>query len=542
MTGKMCAVAALLAGLWAGSAQAALVISTAATSNVNCSGGVCTATAANAVLNAHDLMVFLVHGDTTLASGSTAQDIEFDTPKHWTSAHTLTLDSYRSITFTQPVMSEGTGGITITTNDGGTAGDVFFTGKGRVVFWNVASSLVINGQSYILVSNITTLASHIAASASGNYALANNYDASVDGTYFHSPVTTNYSGTFEGLGNTIAHLTLQGSAGGFFQTIFVGGSVRDLNLMGEVISVSHNGNVGGLVALNDGAITGVSIIGGSIFTRDTGIGAAGGVVGENCCGTILRSHSSARVSCSHCWAGGLVGENISLIIQSSATGMVKGGNNAEVGGLVGRNQGEIHLSFATGSASTLDSNFVSDMAGGLVGSNEGIIDQCFATGAASGGSGIRHPANHVWVGGLAGNSTGAISRSYSTGSATVGDQGYVGGLAGAGALSSGGFEQISQSYSTDVVSGTSGTSSIGGFIGDDTGSRAPNADTYWDLDTSSISDPSKGAGNKANDPGITGLTTAQFQSGLPAGFDPTIWGESAGINNGLPYLLALQPQ
>ncbi len=49
--------AVLLAGLWAGCAQAALsLVSTAATSNVSCSGGVCTATAANAVLNAHDLM------------------------------------------------------------------------------------------------------------------------------------------------------------------------------------------------------------------------------------------------------------------------------------------------------------------------------------------------------------------------------------------------------------------------------------------------------------------------------------------------------
>ena len=135
MTGKMCAAAALLAGLWAGSAQAALVVSTAATSNVSCSGGVCTATAANAVLNAHDLMVSRAHGDTTLVSGTTAQDIEFDTPIHWTSTHRLTLDSYHAISFTQPVMSEGSGGLTITTNDGGTGGDFIFTGKGRVAFW-----------------------------------------------------------------------------------------------------------------------------------------------------------------------------------------------------------------------------------------------------------------------------------------------------------------------------------------------------------------------------------------------------------------------
>jgi hypothetical protein len=42
MTAKMYAAAVLLAGVWVDSAQAALAISTAATSNVNCSGGVCT--------------------------------------------------------------------------------------------------------------------------------------------------------------------------------------------------------------------------------------------------------------------------------------------------------------------------------------------------------------------------------------------------------------------------------------------------------------------------------------------------------------------
>ena len=67
------------------------------------------------------------------------------------------------------------------------------------------------------------------------------------------------------------------------------------------------------------------------------------------------------------------------------------------------------------------------------------------------------------------------------------------------------------------------------------------ADTYWDTDTSGITDPSQGAGNIANDPGITGLTTQQFQSGLPTGFDPKIWAEKSTINNGLPYLIANPP-
>lgn len=42
--------------------------------------------------------------------------------------------------------------------------------------------------------------------------------------------------------------------------------------------------------------------------------------------------------------------------------------------------------------------------------------------------------------------------------------------------------------------------------------------------------------------GVAGLTTEQLQSGLPAGFDPSIWGEDAKINHGLPYLLANPPE
>jgi hypothetical protein len=32
-----------------------------------------------------------------------------------------------------------------------------------------------------------------------------------------------------------------------------------------------------------------------------------------------------------------------------------------------------------------------------------------------------------------------------------------------------------------------------------------------------------------------------LEAGLPADFDPTIWGENASINGGLPYLLAIPP-
>ena len=44
-----------------------------------------------------------------------------------------------------------------------------------------------------------------------------------------------------------------------------------------------------------------------------------------------------------------------------------------------------------------------------------------------------------------------------------------------------------------------------------------------------------------NDQGITGLTTEQFKSGLPAGFSTAIWKEKAKIDGGFPYLIADPP-
>jgi hypothetical protein len=61
------------------------------------------------------------------------------------------------------------------------------------------------------------------------------------------------------------------------------------------------------------------------------------------------------------------------------------------------------------------------------------------------------------------------------------------------------------------------------------------------MDASGIGNPSQGAGNIANDPGITGLSDTQLKSGLPAGFDKSIWKEKSAINGGNPYLIANPP-
>jgi hypothetical protein len=160
--------------------------------------------------------------------------------------------------------------------------------------------------------------------------------------------------------------------------------------------------------------------------------------------------------------------------------------------------------------------------GGLVGKSDGgTISLSYATGAVSG-----------YAGGLIGGASGTeIADCYAEGSAT-------------GAVQAGGFaagmdreSTILRSYAIGQVSNAN--KYRGGFTGYYDSSTLEN--DYWDLDTSSIGDPSLGCGNTPNCSGVTGLTDAQLKSGLPPGFDPNVWAQDPSINNGYPYLLANPP-
>ena len=178
--------------------------------------------------------------------------------------------------------------------------------------------------------------------------------------------------------------------------------------------------------------------------------------------------------------------------------------------------------------------------GGLVGANigacsgscDGIIDQSYSTGIVAGG-------NDAQVGGLVGsNIGGVITNSYASGAVEGGSSASVGGLIGANDVGNS-SPVIASCYSTGAVSGGSGAS-VGGLIGQDLADPGIT-NAYWDMDTSGVSNPAQGAGNIANDPGITGLSDAQLKSGLPAGFDKKVWKEKANFNGGYPYLIDRPP-
>ncbi len=159
---------AAVAALLATSAQASVQISSSPTQNMNCADGVCSPTAKKANLNATDLANMLATTDVKVVTGSGAVTIGILSPLTWASTNRLTLDANESVNIKAPVVVEGTAGLTIITNDGGTGGDLIFYGKGNVTFWDLSSSLAINGNSYTLVGDIASLAVDIANNPSGS--------------------------------------------------------------------------------------------------------------------------------------------------------------------------------------------------------------------------------------------------------------------------------------------------------------------------------------------------------------------------------------
>ncbi len=219
----------------------------------------------------------------------------------------------------------------------------------------------------------------MSANLAGHYALGSNIDASVTskrnrGAGF-APVgdnSTNFTGTFDGLGHTITGLYINRPS-----TDYVG-------LFGYT---------------NAATIRNVGLVSGSV----TGSNYVGGLMGYNYGGTISNSYNTGNVtsSGSYSYVGGLVGWNHGAITNSYSTGTVTGTNHYYyVGGLVGWISGTISNSYSTGAVTGTNG------VGGLAGVNHySTISNSYSTGSVTGTNG---------VGGLVGynNYGGAITNSY----------------------------------------------------------------------------------------------------------------------------------
>jgi The GLUG motif len=360
-------------------------------------------------------------------------------------------------------------------------------------------SLPAHSQTCIQISTLQQLQGigNSTEPLSGNYCLVNDIDAS--GVVF-VPIGTlsfPFTGTFDGQGHTVNWLTISSSAQyvGLFGVN--SGIIRNVGLTNAIIIGTGNADhVGAFAGLNYGTIENSLV---------TGL-----VTG----GPPLINGGSTTAS----FAGGVAGRNFELISRSHANVQVAGGGTARAGGIVGINYGTVTRSSAAGSFTGGNLSAL----GGLVGWNLGSISQSYATGSVFGGD--NSTSILVDVGGLTGVTQGTVTQSYATGPVSpIAGNGLTGGLIGQVY-----FATVNESYSIGaVMANTGGGESVGGLIGLNSSGNVSNS--YWNVQTS---------GQLAS-AGGTGLTTDAFKSGLPSGFDSSVWAPGSSnqyINSGYPYL------
>ncbi|MBV9571346.1 MAG: hypothetical protein JO056_08905 [Alphaproteobacteria bacterium] len=339
------------------------------------------------MLNVGELQSMLASSDVAVKTGRLAKDIAIDHPLTWSSTSRLTLDAQQSVTINKPVTVMGQGALTIVTNDNGNprnkSGEfIVVPERGSVQFWDKKSSLVIDGQKYKLVYTIKSLAAAIAANPSGFYALAKPYDASKDGTYAASPISTEFAGTVDGLGNAISKLSIRttgNSLYGLFFFVTTDGTIRHLGVLDADMHATQALSLGLLAGGNLGTISRCHTAG-----RAKGaVGNLGGLLGGNG-GSVRYSYADVRLSGRATFEGGLVGyNNRGSIASSYALGPValRDSDFSNVGGLVGDNEGTISNSFAR---SGVKIGIAGDGSyfGGLVGRNETVsnITASYAAG------------------------------------------------------------------------------------------------------------------------------------------------------------------
>lgn len=390
----------------------------------------------------------------TVATGTGNGDIFVNAALNWTADTNLTLTAHRNVVVNENITASGLGASL--SLDPGTGGSFTLASGRRITLSGSQAAFSLDGQAYTAIRTYAQLQALDTTSAlAGRYVLLTDLDASASATANSgagfNPIgsegsttpsgTTAFTGTFQGLGNTITGLTVNRptavSAGLFAMTS--GATVENLRIEGSVTGGRFVGAVAGLAsgatALRN-VSSAVTVVGDDTQASNFGVwaggllgqvssgsaavlsrvsatgsvtaspvsgaaGRAGGLVGEMASGTVATASASGNVtvtprngsSASNVLVGGLIGSFSGTSVSgATATGQVSGGG--EAGGLIGRfaptTSGTLTGGRAEGSVSGAGS------VGGLVGvaTGTGSISDSDALGDVSttGPEGVRNDA------------------------------------------------------------------------------------------------------------------------------------------------------
>ena len=331
--------------------------------------------------------------ETSTDGDITDGDIYVNSNITWSSDKKLTLDADDAIYVNATIENTNT-----------TDGGVYFQAA------NTTDKVIFDTDGKVVVNNVNQL-QWINTALNGTYEVGSDFDAS--GISNFDPLgdgSTNFTGTFDGLGHTISDLTINRGSEDFVGLFGLtnSASIKDIGIVDATIKGKKY--VGGLVGYNNSSTITNAYASGSV----SGTGSyVGGLVSYNSySSTITNSYASGDVSGSGDRVGGLVGYNDSSTITNSYASGDVSGTGSYVGGVVGYNDSStITNSYASG---TVSGNYV----GGLVGYNyNSTITNSYASGTVSG--------NYDYVGGLVGyNKYSTITNAYydkETNTATMGD-------------------------------------------------------------------------------------------------------------------------
>ena len=303
------------------------------------------------------------------------------------------------------------------------------------------------GYNYALMGDIN-------ASDVENYVAIGTGNTDADGNEI------GFTGTFDGRGNRVIGLKVNGSNAGIFSTVGEEGVVKNLNIYSGNFTGSTN--AGAVAGVNNGRIENIVTFGNTVTANSN----AGGIVGVNNSGEFSVTNEETKST-----NGGVL-ENGIYDVESTGS-VIAGSDSAIAGGLVGTNKGGLANSFSD-SAVTVDTVVNPDnnntVLGGVVGVNEGDVQMVDSLGVTNGGS-----TGSSNVGGIIGINNGNMYSGYNE--SIVSGSSNVGGIIGTNA---GTYNEVDKKWESgtvsNVVNATSVTSdaadskNVGGLVGTNTGS------------------------------------------------------------------------
>ncbi|UVE69747.1 filamentous hemagglutinin N-terminal domain-containing protein [Burkholderia pyrrocinia] len=423
-------------------------------------------------------------GTTNVALTNTSGDLTVGDAVTWTSDNALALTSKKgSVDLKQSLTASGANaGVTMNAAQRIRIGNkVTLTGENASLALNSGSghtltnddavvtlsgrnaSFSANGEAYRVIHDLAGLRS-VDGNMNGRYVLGNAIDGG--GAQFGSlgGNSSVFGGVFDGLGNTISRLTINGN--GQYVGLFGMNRGRISNLALDSFAVNESStrtpaSVGTLAGANHGGtISNVRVTKATVSSNGKVGSLVGGIVGDNVAGVIDGARFQGSITGNEVAnsIGGVAGRNAfgARVTNSRAdawiTSMRSSNYMRAVGGLVGTNwDATVSDSTSAGRISVGDRVHV----GGLVGvTTGGVIDNATSTVDVSAGK-------SGFVGGAVGRSDGGTIRGSSAhGNVSAMDDSKVGGFIG---LNRGGQVQDSKAFGAVYAKGAA---AVGGFAGE----------------------------------------------------------------------------